>query len=79
MAGENVWTDPRLGIGQGGVEVRRGRERLFPVRLHGGFFQNRKRSYEEGLAGRRQGEKAEAGSRPILEAEELVSAPPEPF
>ena len=49
------------------------------VRLHGGFFQNRKRSYEEGLAGRRQGEKAEAGSRPILEAEELVSAPLEPF
>ena len=43
VAGENVWTDPRLGIGQGGVEVRRGRERLFPVRLHGGFFQNRKR------------------------------------
>ena len=25
MAGENVWTDPRLGIGQGGIEGR-GRE-----------------------------------------------------
>lgn len=45
------------------------------MRLHGGFFQNWKRSCEEGLAGRRQGEKAQAGSRPIHEAEELVSAP----
>lgn len=59
--------------GRGREGVRRGW--LFPVCLHGGFFQNQKRSSEEGLAGRRQGEKVEAGSRPVHEAEELVSAP----
>lgn len=82
MAEENVWTRSKVGnrARWGWVWARtqgrlKGRERLFPVCVfYCGFFQNWKRSYEEDWLGGGR-ERRRGRSRPIHEAEELVSAP----